>query len=994
MKSTTQPRIGQEKRRRLKQRLKDNDLWIASWNVRTLRKQGGVRSLADIAKTAKLSIVAVQETRWPGKDVLKSTNYTFYYSGKDSYSKMECGTGFLISGKERDAVIGFKPCNERMCTLRVKGKFFNITFINVYAPTEDKSDEVKGEFYEQLEREYDLAPAWDIKIILGDFNAKIGREMVYRPTIGPHSLHELSNDNGKRLIDFAMSRNAVISSTYFNHKDIHKATWRSPDNRTCNQIDHVLIEGRHSSDVLDVRSCRGPNMDTDHYLVKVVLRARVSAQSNRKPAQIRWSVDKFEHEEFREEYVAKMDNRLASNMYEDHVDPNSMWIAMRDNISTVAAEVVGPKVRCRNDWYDEECKQATESKNAARARHLARPTRSTTEDYKEKRRFERKLFRRKKREIYEELFEQIDHDEFRNDSRRLYQKVKGVRTGYLQQPLLCKSVTGEVIAQEERCIARWAEYFQDLLNVVTAPTAPTEEGDLVFESAQPFIEEPSMEEVKAVILELKNNKAPGIDNVPAELLKYGGELLWRCMHELILMIWQTEELPEEWKCGVICPLFKKGDRLECSNYRGITLLNIAYKVLANVLYKRLVPYAEEILGEYQCGFRQQRSTSDQMFSIRQIMEKCKEFSVTTHHLFLDFKSAYDSVARKKLWTAMMELGVPLKLISLVKMTLTDINSRVRLRNQLSEPFETDTGLRQGDPLSTLLFNIALEKAVRDSDVDTRGTIFSRAQQLLAYADDIDIVARRECDVKDMFTSLENATASMGLVVNYEKTKYMVVSSSNRRAGDGLTINGRNIEEVNSFTYLGAVVNAENNIEKEVQSRIVKGNRCYFSLLKLLRSKMLHRNLKCKLYTTLIRPVVTYGAETWCMTQSEESKLRVFEMKVFRTIFGAVKERGIWRRRFNHELLQRFGEPDIVRHVKIQRLRWLGHVSRMADDRPPKKLMVSTPDGRRKQGRPKLRWNDAVNTDLAKLQVRDWKTLAANRSDWRSMLKKAQTHNGL
>lgn len=168
----------------------------------------------------------------------------------------------MVFGKYRNAVIAFNRIDERMCTLRIRGKFFNYTLINVHAPTEEKQFEDKDIFYEKLVRVYDEAPNHDIKIILGDLNAKIGREHIYRPTIGKYSLHEISNDNGSRVIDFASSRNMVVSSTYFEHKNIHKATWLSPDGRTKNQIDHVLIDGRHCSDVFDVRSCRGPNVDS------------------------------------------------------------------------------------------------------------------------------------------------------------------------------------------------------------------------------------------------------------------------------------------------------------------------------------------------------------------------------------------------------------------------------------------------------------------------------------------------------------------------------------------------------------------------------------------------------------------------------------------------------------------------------------------------------------------------------------------------------------
>jgi len=102
-------------------------------------------------------------------------------------------------------------------------------------------------------------------------------------------------------------------------------------------------------------------------------------------------------------------------------------------------------------------------------------------------------------------------------------------------------------------------------------------------------------------------------------------------------------MPTEWNVSIICPIHKKGDIMECSNYRGVSLLNTAYKILSNILFARIAPFAGNIIGNYQCGFRKKRSTTNQIFTLRQILEKTKEFGIETHHLFLDFKSAYDTI---------------------------------------------------------------------------------------------------------------------------------------------------------------------------------------------------------------------------------------------------------------------------------------------------------------------------------------------------------------
>jgi exonuclease III len=138
----------------------------------------------------------------------------------------------------------------------LRGRWCNIIVLNVHAPTEEKSDDSKNSFYEELEQFFDHFPKYHIKILLGDFNAKLEREDTLKPTIGNESLHEDSNDNGVTAKNFATSKNLVVKSTMFPHRNIHKYTWTSPDGKTHYPIDHVLIDRRWHSSILDVRSFR------------------------------------------------------------------------------------------------------------------------------------------------------------------------------------------------------------------------------------------------------------------------------------------------------------------------------------------------------------------------------------------------------------------------------------------------------------------------------------------------------------------------------------------------------------------------------------------------------------------------------------------------------------------------------------------------------------------------------------------------------------------
>jgi hypothetical protein len=153
-----------------------------------------------------------------------------------------------------------------------------------------------------------------MKILVGDFNAKLGREDTFKPTIGNESLHEDSNDNGVIVVNFATSKNLVVKSTMFPHRNIQKYTWTSPDGTTHNQIDHVLIDSRWHSSILDVRSFRGADCVTDHYLVVAKVRERrvVIKQAAQKFDVETFNLKKLSELEVRKQYQIKISNRFVA----------------------------------------------------------------------------------------------------------------------------------------------------------------------------------------------------------------------------------------------------------------------------------------------------------------------------------------------------------------------------------------------------------------------------------------------------------------------------------------------------------------------------------------------------------------------------------------------------------------------------------------------------------------------------------------------------------
>ena len=149
-------------------------------------------------------------------------------------------------------------------------------------------------------------------------------------------------------------------------------------------------------------------------------------------------------------------------------------------------------------------------------------------------------------------------------------------------------------------------------------------------------------------------------------------------------MWNKEELPEEWKESIVAPIYKKGDKTDCSNYRSTSLLPTTYKSLSSILLSSLTLYAEEITGNHQWGFRRNSSTTDHVFCIRQKLEKKLDYNTAVHKLFICFKKAYDSVRREVLYNILIEFGIPMQLVRLLKMCLNETYSRVRIDKHLSD----------------------------------------------------------------------------------------------------------------------------------------------------------------------------------------------------------------------------------------------------------------------------------------------------------------------
>ncbi|KAJ4450227.1 hypothetical protein ANN_01646 [Periplaneta americana] len=214
-----------------------------------------------------------------------------------------------------------------------------------------------------------------------------------------------------------------------------------------------------------------------------------------------------------------------------------------------------------------------------------------------------------------------------------------------------------------------------------------------------------------------------------------------------------------------------------------------------------------------------------------------------------------------------------------------------------------------------------------------------------------------------------------------------------RENTGILLEASKEIEVEKFKYLGATVTNINDTREEIKHIINMGNSCYYSIEKLLSSSLLSKNLKVRIYKTVILPVVLYGCETWTLTLREEHRLRVFENKVLRTIFGAKRDEvtGEWRKLHNTELHSLHSSPDIIRNIKSRCLRWAGHVARMGESRNAYRVLVGRSEGKRPSRRPRRRWEDDIKMDLREVGYddrREWINLTQDRDQWWAYVRAA------
>ena len=361
------------------------------------------------------------------------------------------------------------------------------------------------------------------------------------------------------------------------------------------------------------------------------------------------------------------------------------------------------------------------------------------------------------------------------------------------------------------------------------------------------------------------------------------------------------------------------------------------------------------------------------------------YVVQLYICYLDFQKAFDSVWRRGLWQTMRHLGYDRKVIRLLESLYRSTRSAVRvgIKGEVSNWFETMVGVLQGCVLSSLLFNIMLEVVLALADVEEAGILVSGDRiSNLRFADDIAILADGQTELQQRITQLHETSSRFGLKVSTSKTEVQCISRQPPKLH--IDIGGTELNQVEQFTYLGGVISQDARSELDIKRRVNLATGISSSLKSVWESRDISVKMKVRVYEALVLSVLLYNSETWTLTSADESRLRVFEMAVFRRICGV----SLMDRCRNEDIKARLEiECDVVEKIRRRRLSYFGHICRMKPERIPARVLHGWTHGSRPRGRPRRRWTDAVKKDCEDRDVTYVQAyrLTEDREEWKKLV---------
>ena len=710
-------------------------------------------------------------------------------------------------------------------------------------------------------------------------------------------------------------------------------------------------------------------MNSDHNLVMMKVMVKLK-RVGKATVRRQWNLEKLK---FRQKDLEREVDEKVKLWDSDSLSVEEHWSVLKETVIKSAEKEIGytKKKRAKKPWVTEEMlekmdkrrkwKSVNTDKGRVEYRRLNNALRRATDSAREK------WWIRQCEEI--ENLDKIGRVDL------VYARVRSLqkdRKGERASKEICNK-HGVLLSEVDDIKSRWVEYIEELYDKPGKPRViPIEDRDGILDDDKG----PQLlaEEVRSAIQAMKKKKAEGIDGIPAELWKSLGEHGVKKLVQLCRKMYEQGKWPEDFVKSIMIPIPKKENATDCSDYRTISLIPHASKIMLRILTKRIENKASEYISKTQFGFRSGVGTRDAIGMVRMLCQRMMEHEQELFVCFVDFEKAFDRVNWVKLLEVLRSIGVDWRDRRMIGELYMQQETVVRVGGELSDRAVLGRGVRQGCLLSPLLFSIYAEHMMKEAldDSENGVKVGGRLIQDVRFADDQAMIDGKQEGLQRTMTRLEQTAKLYDMKINVKKTKVMRIS---RHGGGSVTIviGGQQVEQVKQFQYLGTIISENGYCIAEVKKRIAMAKEAFKKHREIL-TKSLSINVRKRIVKAMVWPVALYGGECWTLKKDVTDRLKAFEMWVWRRL-----ERVSWTEKCsNDEVLRRVNERRcIVETIVGRKKNWIGHVLR--GDSVLRLVMEGRIEGKRPRGRKRKGMLDEL---MEEHTYSEMKRFAEEREKWR------------
>ncbi len=758
---------------------------------------------------------------------------------------------------------------------RIEDQQWNLLAVYNREGWEKLAPEIRDQMGREEEKENEV---W---VVVEDMNARIAEQGIVIGGDGRErkrrSKDKDCNTEGRKMKKWLQEENMFVLNGWAQGDE--NGEWTYVEKRMGSVLDYGIVNEWTREKVVKFEI--EDRVESDHMPLKILLKTHERVIKEKKGAVGTSDRKRYEwSEEGRAAYQLKLEDEKWKGIEGGTVEQR--WERIKEKIERARLRkerVWGRKRKNYAPWWGIRCNEGRrlvrrrlkEMRNAKEGeRELCR------EEYIRARRNWKKICEESRKQWRKEIAGEVanlkNEEEFWKFINKERRNKKGVRNN---------------IGEQE-----WVEHFKEQLggqiqrteweDVWTEEETRAEEGI--------WSEDITEEEVEREIRKLSVKKAAGGDSLENEVWKYATETIKRELLQLCNEVWKSGVMPEGWREATVVPIYKSRDANSAKNYRGISLLSTAYKIFASVINVRLTRWAEEakILPENQAGFRCGRGTRDNIYILQTIVEnRLRKKRGKLYAFYVDLRAAFETIDREEMCKKLKILGVKGRLGRSIEMIYKRTTNRVRTEEGMSKVFGSWQGVRQGCPLSPVLFNLYIADLEKWLEKNQDGGTIIKGKKIftLAYADDMILMAENPEEMKGMLRCLEKYLKRYKLELNVKKSKMQIFKKGGKPAkAEKWLWKQQEIEIVKTYKYLGYMMQADGGCAEQVKY-VKQKARAAMGAVWGLGERWLKGELKLrmKLFKVIIEAIVLYGVEIWGVQEQEE--LQRLETTYWRWMLG-------------------------------------------------------------------------------------------------------------